>query len=94
VSTSLPSTVEAAESPELTILYALHATVSAAERALLAAHPELEEVDLSAELLPISPMACTADLLLLHLVGVVGAINRYTAQLRRASAIGHNGGEF
>ena len=92
--TSLPSTVETAESPELAVLYALHATVSAAERALLAAHPELEEVDQSAELLPITPMACAADLLLLHLVGVVGAINRYTAQLRRGSAIGMSGAEF
>jgi len=94
MSTPLPSTLETAESPELVILYALHATVSAAERALLAAHPELEEVDLSAELVPITPMACAADLLLLHLRCIVGAINRYTAQLRRGSAIGTSGGEF
>ena len=94
MSTSLPSTLEAAESPELTILYALHAAVRAAERALLAAHPELGEVDLSAELLPVTPMACAADLLLLHLTGVDGAISRYTAQLRHRSAIGKSGDEF
>ena len=85
---SLPSTVEAAESPELTILFALHAVVSAAERALLAAHPELEQVDISADLLPLGTMACVADLLLLHLAGVDAAINRYAAQLRRRPAIG------
>ena len=94
MSASLPSALEVAESPELTILYALHASVRAAERALLAAHPELEEVDLSAELLPVAPMACAADLLLLHLTGVEGAINRYTAQLRRRSAIGKSSSEF
>lgn len=84
----LPSTLEIMQSPELPILYALLATVRAAERALLAAHPELEEVDLAAELLPVTPMACAADLLLLHLTGVDGAINRYTAQLHRGSEIG------
>ena len=81
----LPTTLEAAQSPELPILYALCATVRAAERALLAAHPELEEVDLSAELLPVTPMACVADLLLLHLTAVDGAIHRYAAQLHRRS---------
>lgn len=83
-----------AESPELSTLYALHASVRAAERALLAAHPELEEVDLSAELLAVTPMACPADLFLLHLAGVDGAINRHTAQLQRPSPNGCPGGDF
>lgn len=88
MSAPLPSSLEVAESPELAILYALHASIRAAERALLAAHPELEEVDLCAQLVPVAPMACAADLLLLHLAGVDGAINRYTAQLRRRSMPG------
>lgn len=94
MSAPLPSTLEIAESPELAILYALHASVRVAERALLAAHPELEEVDLSAELLAVTPMACAADLLLLHLAGVDGAINRYTAQLRHRSELGKSNAEF
>ena len=93
--TSLPSTLEVAESPELPILYALRSTVQAAERALLAAHPELEEIDVSAgQLLPISPMAATADLLLLHLAAIDGAINRYSAQLRQASLPGSHLTDF
>lgn len=88
MSIPLPSTLEAAESPELTILFALHAVVRATERALLAAHPELEEADLSADLLPLGTMACAADLLLLHLAGLDAAINRYAAQLRRRPTIG------
>ena len=95
MSTPLPSTLEVAESPELAILYALQATLKAAEHMLLAAHPELEDLDLSApELLPVTPMACAADLLLLHVTAIDGAINRYTAQLRRGSAINGSAGEF
>ena len=93
MSASLPSALEVAQWPELPILYALQATVRAAERALLAAHPELEEVDLSAELLPVTPLACAADLLLLHLTGIGGAINRYNAQRHRRS-LGKSGDEF
>lgn len=94
MSSPLPSPLQLAQSPELAILYALHTSVRATEHALLAAHPELEEVDLSAELPPVSPMACAADLLLLHLSALDGAINRYTAQLRRTSAISKSGVEF
>ena len=94
MSSPLPSSLELAESPELAILYALHAAARATERALLAAHPELEEVDLSAELPPVSHMACAADLLLLHLAALDGAINRYSAQLRRTSVPGFSGAQF
>ena len=93
--TMLPSTLEVAESPELPILYALRSTVEAAERALLAAHPELEEIDVSAgQLLPVSPMAATADLLLIHLTAIDSAINRYSAQLRRESTFASHQRDF
>jgi hypothetical protein len=94
MSTPLPSSVQLAESPELAILYALHSALRAAEHALLAAHPELEEVDLSSALLPVSPMASAADLLLLHLAGSGAAINRYVAQLRRRPELGCSDVEF
>lgn len=90
----LPSTLEAAVAPELVILFALHAALRATEHALLAAHPQLDERRLSADFLPDTPIASAADLLLLHLSCVDGAINRYTAQLRRRSAIEMPGGEL
>jgi hypothetical protein len=39
-------------------------------------------------------MACAADLLLLHLASLDGAINRYAAQLQRRPGIGKSGDEF
>lgn len=94
MSTPLPSSLELAESPELAILHALHATLQASERALLAAHPELEERDLCVDLLPVTPMACAADLLLIHLAGIDSAIHRYTAQLRQSSVLGRSRNDF
>lgn len=84
---ALPSSLALIESPELAILHALHATLAAAERALLAAHPELDEVDLCSDLPAVSHMACAADLLLSHFTGIERALERYTAQLRRQSIL-------
>ena len=76
------------------ILYALHSTLRAAERALLAAHPELEEVDLAADLVAVAPMACAADLLLTHIFGIDAAINRYVSQLRQWSVLRRSREDF
>jgi hypothetical protein len=95
MSTPLPSSLELAQWPELAILHALHAALQATERALLAAHPELEEIELAGDLQALSPMACVADLLLTHLACIDGAINRYTAQLPRlGSPLSKDGDAF
>lgn len=94
MTTPLPSSLELTQSPELAILHAFHAALKATEVALLAAHPELEERDLSANLLPVTPMACAADLLLIHLHGIDSALHRYTAQLHRNARPGTSRDDF
>jgi hypothetical protein len=82
MSLSLPSVTELSEAPELAVLHALDAALRAAERALLAAHPELEEVDLNQEPPPLTLLAGLADSLLTQLAGVDAGISRYAAAAR------------
>lgn len=75
-----PNPSELTETPELAILYALDAALHAAESALVAAHPELEEQGLSAEPLPLSTRAAFADAMLNQISNLTAWISRYRAQ--------------
>lgn len=84
---SPPTSDDVIASPELAILHALAATLIAAERALLAAHPELHYDDLWVETSP-SPSATgwIADAMLTQIAGLEASLNRYTAQEQRERA--------
>ena len=82
----LSSTWRLAESPELVVLHVLDATVAAAEVALLATHPELENLDSCAEAPPaLSTDAYVADALLTSITALRSALERYVGLLRRRS---------
>ena len=90
-----PTSDELLASPELAVLYALEAALVATERALLAAHPELEEEDLCAEGSPrLRGTGWIADALLLHIAGMTACLNRYAAEARREREPGHSADPF
>ena len=82
----LPEPYQLAESPQLAILHALDAVLIATKTALVAAHPELEEEDLCAE---VSPRLCAdayiADAVLTNVTALQSAICRYVALVRYRS---------
>ena len=84
----LPEPYQLAESPELAILHALDAALIATETALVAAHPELEEADFSAEVPPrLCADAYIADAVLTNVTALQSAICRYVALVRHRSTL-------
>lgn len=84
-----PTSDELMVSPELAILHALAAALTAAERALLAAHPELEEEDLCPDAPPrLNGTGWIADAILTHIAGLDACVGRYFAEERRVNGCG------
>jgi hypothetical protein len=82
VSAALPEVLALVDSPELAVLHALEAALAATERALIAAHPELEEglhLDAPA-VLPTE--AWLADAVIAHITGLETALFRYRSHLK------------
>jgi hypothetical protein len=63
--------------PELAVLSALEATLSASAAALTAAHAELEAEDFAASPHPPSAQACLADALLTQVESLQQSLRRY-----------------
>lgn len=85
-----PTVDELLPNPELAILHALAGMLIAAERALIAAHLELEEMDLCSDFPPLfSGAARIADEILTQIAGLDALLNRYCEELRRAKARGY-----
>lgn len=80
MSPELPSTVQLAEAPELAALHVLEVALATAERALTAAHPNLDELADSAAWPETSEWL--ADAILVHLTALEVAVHRYRTHLR------------
>jgi len=79
----LPTPYDLAERPELATLHLLESALAIAERALLAAHPSLEQADFFPHAPELEIEDWIADALLTHISGLETALGRYHAQLRR-----------
>jgi hypothetical protein len=80
-----PTTDQLLASPELAILHALEASLAAAQHALLAAYPELEEEDLCSDrLLLLGGSGWIADAIVTQCSGLSASITRYRRELERA----------
>ncbi len=86
----LPTSDQLLADPELAVLHALGVTLAAAQRALLAAHPELEEDDfLGSRPLRLDSTGWIADALLTQLAGVDASLQRYRREVERTRACPH-----
>jgi len=86
----LPTSDQLLADPELAVLHALGAALAAAQRALLAAHPELEEDDpLGDRPLQLDGAGWIADALVTQLAGVEASLQRYRREVARARAWPH-----
>ena len=80
-----PDQRPAARAPELAILHALDATLTAAHRALLAAHPDLDEEDLCGDRpLDLDGSGWIADAIVTQISGLSASIARYRREIDRA----------
>lgn len=80
-----PTTGQLLASPELAILHALEACLAAAQHALLAAYPELEQEHLCSERpLLLGGSGWIADAIVTQSSGLSASIARYRRELERA----------
>jgi len=80
-----PTTDQLLAAPELAILHALEASLAAAQCALLAAYPELEEEDLCSDSpLLLSGSGWIADAIITQSCGLSASIARYRREFERA----------
>jgi hypothetical protein len=82
----LPTPFDLAERPELAALHLLESTLAITERALLAAHPSLEQAEFFPQAPDLEIEDWIADAILTHISGLETALQRYRAQLRRRPA--------
>jgi hypothetical protein len=80
VSPELPSTTQLVDAPELAALHVLEVALATAERALTAAHPDLDEL-LSPTQWP-ETAEWLADAVLVHITALETAVHRYRTHLR------------
>ena len=86
----LPSLDQLLADPELAVLHALGAALAAAQRALLAAHPELEDDDFAGEeSLKLSGAGWIADAILTQLAVLDTSLQRYRREVARSRASAH-----
>ena len=90
MSTELPSTLQLVDAPELAALHVLEAALAIAERALIAAYPELEEGLYLERPARLSTEACLADAIAVHISGLETALFRYRTQLRARGLLGRS----
>lgn len=77
MSDGLPTSDQLLAAPELAILHALDATLTAAHRALLAAHPDLDEEDLCGDRpLHLDGSGWIADAIVTQIAGLSASIAR------------------
>jgi hypothetical protein len=80
-----PTTGQLLASPELAILHALEACLAAAQGALLAAYPELEQEDLGSDRpLLLGGSGWIADAIITQSFGLSASIARYRREFERA----------
>jgi hypothetical protein len=82
MSAELPSTLQLVDAPELATLHVLEAALAIAERALIAAYPELEDGLCLQRPCPLSTEAWLADAIIVHITGLETALFHYRFQLR------------
>ena len=78
-----PASKELWSNPELAVLHVLASALAAAERTLVAAHPELEEDRGTDVPERFSGIAGLANVLVAHITETASALERYTAQVRQ-----------
>lgn len=83
----VPSITQLVDAPELAALHVLEAALNTAERALIAAHPELDE-GFDPPQGNLAPEAWLADAVLIHLTALESALLRYRARLRVRGLLG------
>jgi hypothetical protein len=80
VSPELPSTTQLVDAPELAALHVLEVALATAERALTAAHPDLDELASPAQWPETAEWL--ADAVLVHITALETAVHRYRTHLR------------
>ena len=76
----LPSTTQLVDAPELAALHVLEVALATAERALTAAHPDLDELPRPAQWPETAEWL--ADAVLVHITALETAVHRYRTHLR------------
>ena len=80
-----PTTGQLLAAPELAILHAFEASLTAAQHALLAAYPELEEEELCSQRpLLLGGSGWIADAIVTQISGLSASIARYRREFERA----------
>jgi hypothetical protein len=76
----LPSTTQLVDAPELAALHVLEVALATAERALTAAHPDLDELASPTQWPETAEWL--ADAVLVHITALETAVHRYRTHLR------------
>ncbi len=85
----IPTSEQLLAAPELAVLHALEAALAVSTRALLAAHPEIEEEDLAGSApLVLAPAGWIAESALRLIDALEQSIQRYRTEVTRAHARG------
>ncbi len=80
MSPELPSTTQLVDAPELAALHLLEVALATAERALNAAHPDLDELTSTTQWPETAEWL--ADAVLVHITALDTAVHRYRTHLR------------
>ena len=90
MSTELPSTLQLVDAPELAAIHVLETALAIADRALIAAYPELEDGLYLERPASLSTEAWLADAIAVHISGLETAPFRYRIQLRARGLLSTN----
>lgn len=88
----LPGPLDLAEAPQRAALAVLHTAARAAQRALIAAHPELHDPGSVYAHQP-SPALCAADAVVEHAEAMITALGRYEQALLAPRHCGRTGAD-
>lgn len=86
----VPSTTQLVDAPELATLHVLEVALATAERALIAAYPELDE-GFEPPRGHLTVEAWLADAALVHITGLETALLRYRARLQARGLLSPHG---
>ena len=90
MSAELPSTLQLVDAPELAAIHVLETALAIADRAMIAAYPELEEGLYLERPARLSTEAWLADAIAVHISGLETALFRYRIQLRARGLLSSN----